>query len=99
MVPEGAYNILTWISQRYSNPPLLITENGVDVPGESELPLAQALEDDFRVDFYSGYLQNVMKAMAEGVDVRGYFAWSMLVSAAQPATTRNLLTSTLPHTQ
>ena len=79
VVPGGIFDLLTWLSQRYANPPFLITENGCDVPGESEMSLNEALHDSFRVNYYSSYLRNVMRAMDSGVDVRGYFAWSLMV--------------------
>lgn len=78
VVPSGMHDILHWISNRYSNPPILITENGVDVPDESTMPMEQALHDTFRIDYYSSYVDSVKTAMREGVDVRGYFAWSLL---------------------
>merc|ERR1712232_11238 len=54
-------------------------EQGCDVPGENQLPLADALKDAFRVDYYRSYLQEVVKAVREAsVPVRGYFAWSLL---------------------
>jgi hypothetical protein len=52
----------------------------VDVPGETELPVEEALRDSFRVDYYSSYLASVMRAMDQGVRVTGYFAWSLTVS-------------------
>ena len=55
---------------------ILITENGVDVPNETSMQ--DALRDNFRVDYYSGYLSSVQRAIADGVDVQGYFAWSLL---------------------
>jgi beta-glucosidase len=59
--------------------PFIVTENGVDVPGESEMSLELALNDTFRISYYSDYLANVKLAIEEdGVDVRGYFAWSLL---------------------
>eukprot|EP00604_Paraphysomonas_vestita_P003226 CAMPEP_0174821732 /NCGR_PEP_ID=MMETSP1107-20130205/9227_1 /TAXON_ID=36770 /ORGANISM="Paraphysomonas vestita, Strain GFlagA" /LENGTH=268 /DNA_ID=CAMNT_0016039067 /DNA_START=678 /DNA_END=1484 /DNA_ORIENTATION=- len=78
VVPSGMYDLLKWISARYGNPIIMITENGVDVPGETELPLEEALHDTFRVDYYSSYLSSVMKAIDEGVNVQGYFAWSLM---------------------
>lgn len=51
----------------------------VDAPGETELPLEEALNDTFRVNYYSSYLDSVMKAIDEGVKVEGYFAWSLMV--------------------
>jgi beta-glucosidase len=73
------YDILMWVATRYGNPLIYVTENGVDVPGESQLALKDALEDDFRVNFYTQYLNSVKRAQLAGVNVRGYFAWSLLV--------------------
>ena len=51
VVPSGIHDLLHWLSDRYDYPPIYITENGVDVPGESQMTLEQALNDTFRVDF------------------------------------------------
>jgi beta-glucosidase len=75
--PPGIRGILHWVWARYQTP-IMVTENGVDVPGESKLSIAHALEDQFRVDYYRGYLGYVQRAVEEGVDLRGYFAWSLL---------------------
>jgi len=77
-VPWGIYNVLKWIEDRYGNPPLYITENGCDVPGEEGMSLEELLDDDFRVRFLDGYIWNLMKAKSEGMDIRGYFAWSLM---------------------
>lgn len=63
--PEGIYYTLKYLSR--FNKPILITENGI----------ADA-EDKFRADFIKQHLYYVNRAMAEGVDVRGYFYWSLL---------------------
>jgi beta-glucosidase/6-phospho-beta-glucosidase/beta-galactosidase len=39
---------------RYNSPSIYITENGCDAPNEDSLPLAQALNDTFRVDYFKG---------------------------------------------
>jgi len=78
VVPFGIEKMLVYVALRYNNPPIYITENGVDVPGESSMPLAQALNDTFRVNFYRDYLYHVNNAIELGVDVRSYFAWSLL---------------------
>ena len=75
--PAGIRGLLNWVYQRYHHP-TYITENGVDVPNESALTIAQALEDQFRVDYLSGYLAHLQLAVEDGVDVRGYFVWSLL---------------------
>lgn len=78
VVPSGMYDLLTWLAARYHNPIFLITENGVDSPGESTMALEDAIHDTFRIDYYSSYLASVMKAIGDGVNVQGYFAWSLM---------------------
>jgi len=79
VVPRGMRGILNWVWKRYNNPDIYITENGVDVPNESLLPLQEALNDTFRVNFYRDYLSELEKAIVEdGVKVLGYMAWSLL---------------------
>lgn len=76
--PPGMRGVLQWVSQRYGDP-IYITENGVDVPGEANMTLPAVLNDTFRSAYYEAYLENVHKAITiDGVDVRGYFAWSLL---------------------
>ena len=37
---------------RYNHPEIIITENGVSMPGEAGMPVEQAVHDDFRVDYF-----------------------------------------------
>lgn len=81
-VPWGFYKMLKWNHNRYNvdgiSPIYYITENGCDVLGESSLPLPEVLDDKFRIDYYKDYLNALDQAINEGVDIRGYFAWSHL---------------------
>jgi len=77
VVPWGIRKNLKWIYDRYRTP-IYITENGVDVPNESSIPLPTVLKDQFRVDFYKSYIAEVLNAINDGVDVRSYTAWSIL---------------------
>lgn len=75
--PDGLYDVLTWVRRRYGNVPLYVTENGAafyDPPVAPE-PL---LQDPLRVAYLDAHLGAVRRAIADGVDVRGYFAWSLL---------------------
>ncbi|CAE7616782.1 BGLU11, partial [Symbiodinium microadriaticum] len=79
VVPSGMLDLLLWLSTRYGrHTSIYITENGCDVPGESQMSLDDALHDSFRVDYYSGYLGSVMEALRQGVRVEGYYAWSLM---------------------
>jgi len=78
VAPTAFQSAISWVVRRYHTPPMYITENGVDVPGENHLLLPQALRDPFRISYYAQYLEQMREAMAAGADIRGYFAWSLL---------------------
>ncbi len=59
----------------YSNPPMLITENGTGVPGDDEL-VNGAVNDAQRVDYLVRHVAALGEAIRQGADVRGYFHWS-----------------------
>jgi beta-glucosidase/6-phospho-beta-glucosidase/beta-galactosidase len=69
---------LLWVDKRYNRPVILITENGCDILSKPSEEITVELNDTFRVKYYSSYLSSVGEAMRQGVDVRGYFAWSLL---------------------
>lgn len=74
IVPEGGRDLLLWIRDRYNNPPIVITENG---SCEDEPDLQSALHDHGRRDYLKRYIRAFGEALQEGVDLRGYFAWSL----------------------
>ncbi|KAH8815651.1 glycoside hydrolase superfamily [Xylogone sp. PMI_703] len=77
--PQGFRDLLNWISKRYGHPKIYVTENGTSLKGENDLPLEKILEDDFRVKYYTDYTAALADAVEkDGVDIRGYLAWSLL---------------------
>ncbi len=75
--PAGLTDVLVWIKERYGNLPLYVTENGAaffDPP----TAVVDRVADPLRVDYLRTHLTAVHAAMAQGVDVRGYFVWSLL---------------------
>jgi beta-glucosidase len=75
----GFRKLLKWLSDRYGNPTILVTENGTSLKGENDLPLEKLLEDDFRVQYFKDYIGALVDARCEdGVNVVGYLAWSLL---------------------
>lgn len=48
----------------------------MDDPGNVTLP--KGLHDTTRINFYKGYLTQLKKAVDDGANVVGYFAWSLL---------------------
>ena len=77
-VPWGIYNIIKWIDNRYNYPDIYITENGCDVPNEDLLSFDDIINDTFRIRFYDGYITSITKAINNGSNIKGYFAWSLL---------------------
>ncbi|KAJ0415346.1 glycoside hydrolase [Aspergillus carlsbadensis] len=77
--PRGFRDLLVWVSKRYGWPNIYVTENGTSIKGESLLEGAAALDDVFRVEYLDGYVRAMADAVREdGVNVRGYMAWSLL---------------------
>ncbi len=66
MEPEGLYPIMLRIWDRYKKP-IIVTENG----------LADA-RDEFRQWWLEETMIAMERALSEGVDIRGYFHWSLL---------------------
>jgi beta-glucosidase len=75
----GFRKLMKWLSDRYGHPKIYVTENGTSIKGENDLTRDEILEDNFRVDYFSSYIRAMAEAVAEdGVDCRGYMAWSLM---------------------
>merc|ERR1712113_977390 len=76
VVPWGLKYICEYIQDEYTpEGGILITENGCAV---KEDDVESAKNDSFRVEFLQSYIAQVHKAIANGADVRAYFAWSLM---------------------
>jgi beta-glucosidase len=75
--PQGLTDTLAWVRDRYGNPPVYITENG---SAFYDPPTAEngVLDDPLRVNYQKKHLAAVSAAIAQGCDIRGYMAWSLL---------------------
>jgi beta-glucosidase len=77
--PEGLSRVLVRLHEEYTGPAgmaLYVTENGAAF---QDTPDAEGfVADDQRRDFFDLHLRAVHAAIAQGADVRGYFAWSLL---------------------
>ena len=74
--PSALTGLLKRINDDYPGVPLLITENGAAYP---EVPSADGeVHDARRVDYLDGHLRACHDALAAGVDLRGYFVWSLM---------------------
>ena len=76
ITPDGLRTLLLDLAATYPNlPPVYITENGCAYDD----PLADgACHDPRRIAYLDAHLRALRGAMAQGVDVRGYFEWSLL---------------------
>jgi beta-glucosidase len=75
--PESLTRVLRWVRQRYGDIPLYVTENGAAFADPSEA-LGGRVADPRRVDYLRSHLRAALAAIESGVDLRGYFAWSLL---------------------
>jgi beta-glucosidase len=77
-VPDGLREILVGLKQRYGQdlPPIYVTENGASFA--DALDERGEVADGPRIEFLEGHLRAVAEAIEAGVDVRGYFVWSLL---------------------
>jgi len=77
VVPEAFGEILRTLKDRYGDklPPIYITENGCAI---NDGPVDGVVTDQRRIDYLDGYLRSLKSAIDDGVDVRGYFQWSLL---------------------
>lgn len=71
--PDGLYDSLMIIKDKYNNIPVYITENGIGLHEHVE---DGKINDDSRIEFLLSHIKAMEKAMNEGVDVRGYYVWS-----------------------
>ncbi|XP_058730587.1 beta-glucosidase 40-like [Vicia villosa] len=79
IVPQSMRTLMNYIKQKYGNPPVYITESGMDDPNSVFISLKDALKDEKRIRYYSGYLSYLKTAIKDdGCNVKGYFAWSLL---------------------
>lgn len=74
--PSGLHDLLVRLGRDAPGVPLYVTENGMAC---DDKPAADgSVHDPDRIGYLHGHLTAVAQARAEGVDVRGYFLWSLL---------------------
>ncbi|HEX6878533.1 MAG TPA: GH1 family beta-glucosidase [Nocardioidaceae bacterium] len=78
VVPEGLRDLLVMLSQEYDGqlPPVFVTESGCAYNDEPDA--TGRVADQRRIDYLDGHLRAVGQAITAGVDVRGYFTWSLI---------------------
>lgn len=64
--PTGLYNVLRRVNARYGKP-VVISENGLGTQSEQK-----------RIRYIREHIAQMRRAMTQGVDVRGYFPWTLV---------------------
>src|SRR5277367_3622467 len=75
VAPAGITDLLLRLNREYELPPLFITENGA---AYRDQVIDGAVEDEDRRAYIDSHLHAIANAIDRGVDVRGYFLWSLL---------------------
>lgn len=78
VVPDGLREVLTTLRDRHGDalPPVYVTESGCaydDGPDDGG-----RVADTRRIDYLDGHVRAARAAIDDGVDLRGYFVWSVL---------------------
>ncbi|XP_050915780.1 furostanol glycoside 26-O-beta-glucosidase-like, partial [Lathyrus oleraceus] len=69
--PEGLYNFLIYIKEKYKNPKVYIIENGI-----ASSKISNPLKDEHRIAYVAAHLNATKTAINDGVNVQGYFLWA-----------------------
>jgi beta-glucosidase len=74
--PDGLRDLLIGFNKNYANlPPIYITENGM---ASDDQVIEGRVDDPQRISFLKRHLAAVDSAVKAGVDIRGYFVWSLM---------------------
>jgi len=73
--PKAFSELLVSLNEKYTLPPIYITENGAAI---ADKIVDGVVNDQDRIDYYQLHLNAVNDAIEQGVQVNGYFAWSLM---------------------
>jgi beta-glucosidase len=76
IVPEALYNHILRLRKEYTKIPIYITENGAAF--NDRVLKKVEVRDVKRIDYIKKHLLEVAKLNQKGMDIRGYFLWSLL---------------------
>ena len=74
--PQGLVDILTRVTRDYPSLPLFITENGAAF--DDVISADGGVHDQRRIDYLDAHFRAARRAIDAGVDLRGYFVWTLL---------------------
>lgn len=64
--PEGFYSVLKQVYRRYGKP-IVVSENGIGTQSEQK-----------KIRYFREHVNQMRRALADGVDIRGYFPWTLI---------------------
>ena len=73
--PQGLIDTLVMITEALPGVPIWICENGA---ATDEDVTREGVHDPERIAYLEAHLGALLRAREQGIDVRGYFAWSLL---------------------
>ena len=73
--PDALYEQLMTLKNDYGNPDVYVTENGAAFP---DILTDEGVDDPKRIHYYRRYLAAANRALDEGANLKGYFAWTLL---------------------
>lgn len=73
--PEGFLEGLRMLKDRYGDVKLYITENGL---GDEDPIIEDEIVDIPRIKYIEEHLKAVKRAIEEGINLKGYYAWSVI---------------------
>jgi beta-glucosidase len=76
--PAGLTEILVWLKNRYGDIPQYVTENGAAFYDPPKAGADGCVHDPLRLGYYRAHLRAIHDAIEQGVDLRGYCAWSLM---------------------
>lgn len=77
--PENIGEVLKLIRDMYKlNIPIYVTENGLAASGIEHSEADGMIHDDARIAYMEKALESIDLLLAEGIDVRGYYVWSLM---------------------
>jgi beta-glucosidase len=76
VIPQGLVEVLHRMSHAVPGVPIWVTENGAAVT--QSVGADGRVHDPLRIEYLNAHIAAALQARAEGVDVRGYFAWSLM---------------------
>ncbi|GAB4846788.1 hypothetical protein Ancab_025796 [Ancistrocladus abbreviatus] len=79
-VPWGLYKAITYIKERYGNPTVILSENGMDYAGNQTF--FDAIDDTKRIAYYRGYLAELRRAIKDGANHMGAMGGVILLLLA-----------------